>query len=92
MTFWLDLDAIYINNLLVSTNLYEDEFYEQIQKETFEEVIPYKKALVVRNILKKNTSIFENMGFKRIISRHVNILETADTLNKKQKKHISETL
>ena len=89
MTFWLDLDAIYINNLLVSTNLYEDEFYEQIQKETFEEVIPYKKALVVRNILKKNTSIFENMGFKRIISRHVNILETADTLNKKQKKHIN---
>lgn len=89
MTFWLNLDAIYINNLLVSTNLYEDLFYQQIQKETFEEVIPYKKPIVIRNILKKNVSIFENMGFKRIISRHVNILENYDKLTKKQKKHIN---
>lgn len=89
MTFWLNLDAIYINNLLVSTNLYEDEFFQQIQKETFEEVIPYQKPLIVRNVLRQNLSVFENIGFKRIISRHVNILETVDSLTKKQKKHIN---
>ncbi len=89
MTFWLGLDGIYIDNLLVSTNLYENEFYEQIKKETFEEVIHYKKPLIVRNILKNKLAIFENIGFKRIISRHVNILENYNTLTKKQKKHIN---
>jgi hypothetical protein len=89
MTFWLDLDAIYINNLLVSTNLYEKDFYQEIEKETFEEVVCYKKPLVVRNILQKNLSVFENMGFVRIISRHVNILENYNTLTKKQKKQIN---
>jgi hypothetical protein len=89
MTRWLNLDAVYVNNLLVSTNLYEDEFYDLIQKETFEEVIPYQKAIIVRNILRNDTRIFENMGFKRIISRRVNILKTTDTLTKNQKKQIN---
>jgi hypothetical protein len=94
MTGWLNLQAIYINNMGLSTNLYDKQFYEKFSKENFDEIVNLKLPkipqlpLIVRNVLGADRKIFESKGFVRIISRHVNILDNYENLTKKQRKHI----
>lgn len=90
LTFWMDLnEVVYISNLCLSTNLYKQSFYlmfENNPKSFFDKLeLNGNKVLIVRNICKDKIKIFENKGFKRIISRHINICDP-NILNKKQKK------
>ena len=89
LTCWLDLTCVYYNNLLVSTGLYEKKFYENISNNSFDEIFYLQKPIVIRNILFENCHIFEKYGFKRIASRHVNIVRNPNSLTKKYRQKIN---
>ena len=81
-TFFLKINrVIFVNNLFLSTNLYPNGFWRKnISNVKFYESYP----TVIRSIL--DPKIFEEYGFVRIISRHVNIMNSTTIPKKKLKK------
>lgn len=74
--------VMFVNNLSLSTNLYPRTFWtDNISKIKYHPSYP----VAIRSIM--DTKFFEQHGWVRIISRHVNIMNY-NLLNKKHKKRI----
>ncbi len=75
LTFWLNLDYVtYVNNLYLSTNLYDEKFWMLIEKENFSD-IP-QNPIIIRSINsthQKQIKMLESKGFIKVLSRHINI-------------------
>lgn len=74
-TFWLNLDNVtYVNNLFLSTNLYDSKFWDSILLETFND--DSMSPIIIRSINSTQIDkikLLESKGFKRVLSRHINI-------------------
>lgn len=78
--------AIYVNNLCLSTNLYENSFIDNFNIND----INYEYPIIIRSIYQQeHIKKLELLGFKKIISRKIYILDP-NNIKSKHKKYIKE--
>lgn len=88
-TFWLNLkDVIYINNMCLSTNLYDKKFFHNLFLSDFNNINDIIAIRSINSYLHKSEiKTLESKGFLKIFSRSINICDSSK-IKTKHRKHI----